>query len=406
MTEENQLVFLGQIIPALDPNEDLRDVPEDRFHESHARQFNVDDLPLCMEHDGQRVIGKVLKGYSSKGGQKLILGAIDQSTPEGQKAARNIIGGKRRELSIAHEGWRFRGKRTEIQTQRPLEVSLTKKGDFPNSRIIHIFGQQSVTMDQQQQQPPTETPAQQMAQPQPTQAEPVEQQQQQVDYSNMTIDQMLEQAKQEDLTKEDAIEVAAQLVKALQETQRHAQMLREQNEQLAAAQAQTKENQIKEEMQEYLEIMKNAGIAVDPNFADLAMGKVRDDTRLVHSIRVHSAALANKLVETNKTNEKLNGKVEKLKSVKRESGLRNHFASMANGAMSKSYYTAQPTQRFADTAYARAASAIKQEAPLAQQPLAPQQQQPTGVPSWGELMARQLQNMSQGAPAPASWTQQ
>lgn len=443
MSESDKTVcFVGQVVPALDPEQDVREVKREQLHHTHSKQLELQGLPLHFEHGldeefGNKVIGKVVNTWMAQGGHRMIMGEIDTSTPEGKRAAQKVRSGEIGELSLSHASYEFKGKRTEIKTRRPIEVSLTKKGDFPNSRIIHIFDGLStmsgapaentpVAADSSSAAAPatpvtvtpvttTATPAQATTNAAASEATASAA----VDYSNMEPAELLDAARQSGVSAEEYAEISAHLAQALQNAQRNVDALRTKNEQLEAQQAEARRAQISQDLKEYIEIMKNIGVPIDSEFQALASGPDANP-KFTHAIYAHSAAAADRIKALEAEKNKLAGKVEKLKTNGKESSLRNHFKSLADRSLSQNYYTqtSSPAQRFSESALQRASEdaekaqanrylqIAQQQQQQAQAPVQQQQQMmppaqmqmPKPTPNFAEFMAQKLAEFQNQTP--------
>jgi FtsZ-binding cell division protein ZapB len=439
MSDSDKTVcFVGQVVPALDPEQDVRDVKREQLHYTHSRDLELEGLPIHFEHGlddefKDKVIGRVVNTWMAQGGHRMMMGEIDTSTPEGKKAAQKVRSGEIGELSLSHASYEFKGKRTEIKTRRPIEVSLTKKGDFPDSRIIHIFDGLSTMSGAPAENTPvaadsssapvtvtpvtttTTTPVQattNAATSEPA-GSPV------VDYSNMEPAELLDAARKSGVSAEEYAEISAHLAQALQNAQRNVDALRTKNEQLEAQQAEARRAQISQDLQEYIEIMKNIGVPIDSEFQALASAPDANP-KFTHAIFAHSAAAADRIKALEAEKNKLAGKVEKLKTNGKESSLRNHFKSLADRSLSQNYYTqtSSPAQRFSESALQRASEdaekaqanrylQIAQQQQQAQAPAQQQQQQmmppaqmqmPKPTPNFAEFMAQKLAEFQNQTP--------
>lgn len=374
--------FVGQVIPPLDPSQDPRTVEDDQFHHTHSRDIELQGLPVLFDHGlseefGDKPLGQIVQSWMAGDGSKKIMGTIDCSTEAGRRAAAMVAQGKIGELSIKHDSFKFNGKRTEIQGRRGIEVSLTEKGDFPNSRIIHKFGTRIFEMDSPAADIPVGTPVQQQqppAQQQQQQQPPVQQQQQQQndassrDFENMSMEELLAEARSTEMSKAEFAEMSAHLARALQNARRSVAELSAQNAELSRTQAESRTQEISKDIQEYIELMQRMGVQVDPQLAELLLGKKGSDAAVLrdiaHTISAHSTNAMKAAQEREaKTamieaeNAKLKTKVEKYKTASSSSNFRRHLEHLAGRSTAKEMYS-QPgggVQRFAPSAFERAA---------------------------------------------------
>lgn len=133
MTQNGDLVFVGFAHPPQGPTPPTKDVGVNQFCSDNLRDMNLTGLPVGYEHE--HPVGTIIHSATGAQSTKLIVGHI----PEHEKATiESIENGDLPELSLTHtfSVWNEKDG-TEIQERRPIEVSLTKKGNRPGCKIIH-----------------------------------------------------------------------------------------------------------------------------------------------------------------------------------------------------------------------------------------------------------------------------
>jgi len=116
--------FVGNVLPSSsDPGEDD---PTFDFTNAEARQMNLRDVPIRIEHEEGLAVGSVQRDWTDSDGKKWILGKVDSNTLESRYASHAIQPSSSghtlyKGLSLQHVHTSFRNGST---TKRPIEVSL------------------------------------------------------------------------------------------------------------------------------------------------------------------------------------------------------------------------------------------------------------------------------------------
>ena len=95
---------------------------------------------MHVEHDPSQVVGKIIEQGMDEKGNLVVMGTLDCSNTEGEKACEKVAAHLLRDVSLQHHFKLSEGSGGGSVVKTPTEVSLCAKGKRPSTNILLFVG--------------------------------------------------------------------------------------------------------------------------------------------------------------------------------------------------------------------------------------------------------------------------